>query len=273
MAIDVGDLYRCTWTNKSPSGGLVNATTVTLTITLPDGTTATPTVTSPPATTGEYLYDYQTVQAGRHTARWVGTGSNPGAHVEVFDVRSGAVPYLVSLRDIKDQTNITNTVSDEELRSYLESATGVIERHLGQAVVKRSYTEEHQIGRGCLVLNWTPVVAVTALSLVDGTFTWNVNDLHVTPAGVVSAPLKTAPYGHVTVTYTAGMAIVPEEYGLAARIIVQHLWETQRGTSGGPRAGGLGDTLMSNSGGFSGKGYAIPNRALELLGGGLPGIA
>lgn len=273
MAIDLGDLYRLTFQHKNPSGALVNADTMTLTITLPDGTTASPAVTNPPSATGQYLYDYQTVQAGRHHARWVGTGSNPGAHVEVFDVRPAAVPYLVSLQDIKDQTNITNTVSDEELRSYLESATGVIERHLGQAVVKRSFTEEHQIGRGTLVLNWTPVVAVTALSLVDGTYTWDVNDLHVTPAGVVTTPLGVNPYGHVTVTYTAGLAISPEEYGLAARIIVQHLWETQRGGAGGPRAGGLGESLMSNAGGYSGKGYAIPNRALELLGGGLPGIA
>jgi len=274
MAIDVGDLYRCSWTNTAPgSGGLVNAGSVALTITLPDGTTANPTVVNPPATTGQYVYDYQTVQAGRHSARWVGTGTNPGAHVEAFDVRSANVPYLVSLQDIKDQTNITNDVSDEELRSYLESATGVIERHLGQAVVKRTYVEEHQIGRGALVLNWTPVVAVTSLALVDGTHSWNVNELHTTPAGVVTTPNGVDPYGHVTVTYTAGMAIVPEEYGLAARIIVQHLWETQRGSVGGPRAGGLGDTLMSNSGGYSGKGYAIPNRALELLGGGLSGIA
>jgi hypothetical protein len=272
VAIDLGDLYRCSFTLKSPDGALVSSGTMGLTITLPDGTTAVVTPVAP-VSAGVYQHDYQTVQAGRHSARWVGTGSNPGAHVEVFDVRPADVPYLVSLQDIKDQTNITNTVSDEELRGYLESATGVVERTLGQAVVKRSRTEEHQIGRGALVLNWTPVVAVTALSLVDGTYTWNVNDLHVTPAGVVTAPLKTAPYGHVTVTYTAGMAVVPEEYGLAAKIIVQHLWETQRGTGGGPRAGGLADTLMSGSGGYSGKGYAIPNRALELLGGGLPGIA
>ena len=273
MAIDLGDLYRCSWTNKSPSGGLVNAATVTLTITLPDGTTTTPSVTNPPATTGEYLYDYQTVQAGRHSARWVGTGANPGAHLEVFDVRPADNPYLVSLADVKAQLNMTKPDSDEELRGFIGAATGVIERHLGQAVVRRTYTEEHQIGRAALVLNWTPVIAVTALSLVDGTYTWSVNDLHVTPAGVVTTPHGVDPYGHVTVTYTAGMTIVPEEYGLAARIIVQHLWETQRASAGGPRAGGLGDTLMSGSGGYSGKGYAIPNRALELLGSGLPGIA
>ncbi|MFC3454000.1 hypothetical protein [Amycolatopsis speibonae] len=273
MAIDVGDRYRLSWTNTAPgSGGLVNADTVVLTITLPDGSTVAPGVTNPPSPTGKYVYDYQTVQSGRHSARWVGTGTGAGAHVEVFDVRPADVPYLVSLQDIKDQTNITNDVSDEELRTYLESATGVIERHLGQAVVKRTYSEEHQIGHGLLVLNWTPVIAVTALSLVDGTHTWNVNDLHVTPAGVVTTPHGVNPYGHVAAIYTAGMTIVPEEYGLAARIIVQHLWETQRGNAGGPRVG-LPDSMMSNAGGYSGKGYAIPNRALELLGGGLPGIA
>jgi len=272
MAIDVGDLYRCSWTNTAPgSGGLVNAGSIALTITLPDGATTSPTVVNPPATTGQYVYDYQTVQAGRHSARWVGTGTNPGAYVEVFDVRPADVPYIVSLQDIKDQTNISNTASDEELRRYLEAATGAIENHLGLAVVKRTRTEEHQIGRGALVLNWTPVGAVTALSLVDGTYTWNVNDLHVTPAGVVTSPLGIDPYGHVTVTYTAGMSIVPGNYGLAAAIIVQHLWETQRGTAGGPRPGALGDSM--GAGMYAGRGFALPNRAIELLGAGLPGIA
>ncbi|SEF34399.1 hypothetical protein SAMN05421837_107370 [Amycolatopsis pretoriensis] len=273
MAIDVGDLYRCSFTLTSPAGGNVNAGTMTLTITLPDQTT---TVVGPvaPTTTGVYVYDYQTVQAGRHTAHWVGTGANPGAYVEVFDVRPADAPYLVSLADIKAQTNISNTVSDEELRTYLEAATGVIERHLGQAVVRRSRTEEHLIpSGGGLVLNWTPVVSVTSLATVDGSYTWNPATLYATPAGLVTCPLGTAPYGHVAVTYVAGTSLVPEEYGLAARIIVQHLWETQRGAAGAPRAGGLGDTLGISRSAGSGLGYAIPNRALELLGTGLPGVA
>jgi len=273
MAIDVGDLYRCSFTLTSPAGGNVNAGTMTLTITLPDQTT---TVVTPvaPTTTGVYVYDYPTVQSGRHIAHWVGTGANPGAHLEAFDVRPADAPYLVSLADVKAQTNISNTTSDEELRTYLEAATGVVERHLGQAVVRRSRTEQHTIPTGgVLVLNWSPVIAITSLAQVGGPATWDPATLHVTSAGVVTCPLGAAPTGRLAVTYVAGLTVVPEEYGLAARIIVQHLWETQRGAAGTPRAGGLGDTLGIARAAGSGLGYAIPNRALELLGTGMPGVA
>lgn len=267
MAIDVGDLYRCSYSHTSPSGGAVNAGTMTLTITLPDGTTF-PAGTIAPGTTGQYQYDYQTVQAGRHSARWVGTGSNPGAYGEVFDVRPADLPYIISLADAKAQLNTTTTVNDEELRTYVEATTGVIEQELGMAVVRRPRTEEHCI-RGGLVLNWTPVVTLTSMALVDGTYTWNVADLHVSPAGVVTSPLGVAPYGNVTVTYLAGMSIIPENYCLAARIIVQQIWKTQRPDRGAPGRGSSLDDSM----GYQQMGFAIPNRAKELLGSGLPGIA
>src|SRR4051812_2397971 len=119
MAVDLGDLYRCSWTNISPSGGNVNAGSVTLTITLPDQTSVVVTPVSP-TTTGVYQYDYQTVQAGRHLARWVGTGANPGAQPEEFDVRPANPGYIISLGDVRQQLNLTTTVNDEELRYSIE---------------------------------------------------------------------------------------------------------------------------------------------------------
>jgi hypothetical protein len=246
---------------------LVNPTTVTLTITLPDNTTIVVTPVSP-VSTGMYQYDYQTVQAGRHSGRWVGTGSNPGAYVELFDVRPAVPAYIVSLADIKQQLNMTSTADDEELRAFLEAATGVIETYLGRAVVRRSFTEEHAV-YGEILLNWTPVISLTSVVSVDGTTTWNTADLHVSTSGVVTAKAgATALQGDISVTYTAGAPVVPANWALAARIIVQHLWDTQRGKSGATHAGGL-DTPGA---GFTRYGFAIPNRAKELLTGGLAGV-
>ncbi|WP_027930698.1 hypothetical protein [Amycolatopsis thermoflava] len=265
MAVDLGDVYRCTFANKNPSGTLVNADTVTLTITLPDDTT---TVVTPvtPTSTGNYQYDYTTVQAGRHRARWVGVGANPGAHVEVFDVRPAEVPYIVSLADAKEQLNGASSASDEELRFFLEGTTGAVEGHLGQAVVRRNFTEEVAVTGGRAVLTWSPVVALISATTVDGVVL-DVDDLNLSPSGVVSG---IGIRSRVVFVYKAGMAIVPANVGLAARIILQHLWETQRGSSGGARPGGLGDSMQLGQGHF---GYALPNRAIELLGAGLPGIA
>jgi hypothetical protein len=286
MAIDVGDLYRLTYTNSSPGGGPVSAGTMTLTITLPDGTTAAP-VTVAPVSAGVYLYDYQTVQAGRHLARWVGTGTNPGAYVEVFDVRPAAPAYLISLADAKQQLNITSTASDEELRVYLEAVTAIAERIRGEALIRRTFTDEKYLPdffrgygqvdaaqpygtttvRSTVALNHTPAVSLTSVSRVNGSMTWDTTLLRLDPDGIVDVLFGPALVGHLTITYVAGYSIVPAEVGLATRIILQHLWETQRGSRGGPRPGGLDVTAVP------GMGFAVPNRAVELLGGGMPGFA
>ncbi len=267
MALDLGDVVPLAVTVTDATGTATNASSVTLTITLPDGTTVTPSVANPPAVTGVYTCDYPTVQAGRHVARWTSSGPQ-AAYVDAFDVSPAEPGYLISLADAKEQLKITSSTSDEEVRRYLGATTVVVEDHVGQAVVRRTFSEEHTANCGAFVLTRNPVISLVSVALVDGTFTWDVSTLHVSPAGVVTSPLGISPHGHLAATYIAGMAIVPDNYALAAAIILQHLWDTKRGTRGGPRPGGLDDSL-----GVVGAGFAIPNRALELLGGGMPGIA
>lgn len=267
MAFDLGDLVPLTVTVRDAVGDPADAATVTLTITLPDGATVTPTVANPPAATGVYLYDYPTVQAGRHIARWTSTGPQ-AAYSDAFDVRTAAPAYIVSLADVKQHLNMTSTVDDEELRAYIEAATGVIEDYLGRAVIRRSFTEEHSVS-GEMMLNWTPVQSITSAATVDGVTTWNVADLHVNTSGVVTAKASAAALsGDITVTYVAGAPVVPGNWALAARIIVQDLWRTQRGQDGAPLAGGL-DTPGA---GFTQYGYSVPKLARELLTGKLAGV-
>lgn len=267
MAFDLGDVVPLAVTVTDAAGAPTNATTVTLTITLPDGTTTTPSVANPPASTGVYTCDYAPTQAGRYLARWTSTGPQ-AAYVDAFDVREATPAYLISLADAKKQLNMVSTATDEEVRDYLGAVTTVVEDHLGRVVVRRSFAEEHDARGGRFVLDRTPVVSLTSVARVDGAYTWDISTLHVSPAGVVTSPLGTPPSGRVVSVHIAGMALIPENYGLAARIILQHLWQTQRGTRGGPRPGGLADSI-----GVAGAGFAIPNAALELLGGGIPGIA
>lgn len=279
MAIDLGDVYRLTFPLYSPSGGLVNATAMALTITLPDGTTTTPTVTNPPVSTGQYLYDYQTVQAGRHAVRWVGTGANPGAHADVFDVRPAAPAYLVSLADIKQQLNMTGTGDDEELRRIIEAATGVVERHLDMAVVRRTVVERRNLGNPTIwgspgvlqriPLTTRPILSITSVVSSDGATTWSPANMRVTDSGVVEVLAGSIVWGPVDFTNVVGMQVIPANYTTATAIIVQHIWDTQRGSKGGAHPAGL-DTPGA---GFTSFGYAIPNRALELLGPQISGIA
>lgn len=267
IAIDLGDLFRLTFTNLSPAKAPVTAGSMTLTITLPDGTATTPVVVTA-GSVGVYQYDYQTVQAGRHAARWVGTGINPGAQGQAFDVRPAEAPYIISLDDAKAQLNMTGTANDEELRGYIGATTGIIERYLGLATVRRTFVEDHWVNQNAniIALNWSPVATLISVVSVDGFRTWNVVDLHTSPSGVVT-PVRGAGLfglaGQITVTYIAGLAIIPEQYIQAAKVIVQHLWETQRGRSGNPRAGGM--DIRS--------GFSLPRAAEELLGQGNPGFA
>lgn len=266
MAYDLADVVPLTVAIKDAAGAPADGGTVVLTVTLPDGTTATPAITHPGV--GQYQVDYGPTMPGRHAVSWVCTGLNACGYSDAFDVRPAAPVYIVSLADIKQQLNMTSTADDEELRAYLEAATGVIETFLGRAVVRRSFTEEHS-ATGEIMLNWTPVVSITSVASVDGVTTWSPSDLHVSTSGVVTAKASgTALQGDVVVTYVAGAAVVPGNWTLAARMIVQHLWETQRGAKGSAHAGGL-DTPGA---GFTRYGFAIPNRAKELLTGGLAGV-
>lgn len=263
--IDLGDTIPFAADVYNPSGVLANALTATLTITLPDGSTLTPTVTNPPAVTGKYGYDYPTTQAGPHDARWsfTFTGGLTTAHTEHYDVRPATLRSLISLADAKEQLNITTTTFDERLRGFLESATEVVERHTGSAVLRRTEVEDHKISCSpTLILNRSPVISVTSVARVDGSATWNSSSLYLSKqTGIVTVKSGALFSGHIEVTYVAGMLVIPRNYVDAAAMIIQHLWQTRRGQRGGPRPGAMEDTVA-----IPGMSFAIPRAALELLG-------
>lgn len=267
MAYDLADVIPLTVTIRDANGDPADGGAVVLTVGLPDGTTVTPSVTH--SGVGVYQVDYPPTMPGRHTVSWVCTGLNASGYSDVFDVRPAAPPYVGSLAALKAQLNMSSTEDDEELRTYLEAATGVVERYLRRAVVRRSRTEVHSVTNGNLILNWAPIVSVTSVATTDGATTWNVADLKVSDAGIVTAVAGPAIVGEVAAEYVAGVEVVPAEWTLASVIIGQHLWETQRGQTGGPFAGGLD---MPGAG-ITSFGFSIPNRAKELLGESPPLVA
>lgn len=264
MLFDLGDTVPLAVDVLDADGAPTAATSVTLTVDLPDGTTVNPTPANP--SVGRYEFDYVTVQAGRHSIRWVST-EPATAFADLIDVRPAAPRYLMSLATMKAHLNITSSADDEELRGYMEAATEVIERHLGETVARATVTgETHQVGRGRtrVTLDRWPVLALTAVTSGDGAHTYDVDDFIVDRAtGIVTGP---AMYGTVAVSYLAGPAQVKSSYALAAQIIAAHLWETQRNAGVGQQTGFGGEEIMASSG----AGYAIPHRAMELLGG--PGV-
>jgi len=127
-----------------------------------------------------------------------------------------------------------------------------------------------------LLTRQRPLVSVTSIVSVASGVAIDISaglDIDAN-AGTVRRKLGYPFYGpyfvwlpSMTVTYVAGWGTsVPAAFNTAARIILQHLWETQHGPSARPSMGGMD---MIQPPGFS---YAIPNRAAELLNGSLNGM-
>lgn len=264
MPYDLGSTVRLTAECESPDGTLTTAATATVTITLPDDTTATPTATEPVPDTGMYRADYVTSVPGRHTVRWVFTGP-ADAYTDSFDVRPLAPPTILSLADAKKHLKLPpgRHSKDDEIRGWTESITRGIEGLCGPVIV-RTVQERHEVSRASTVC----LLHVPALELVDVTpvltagTSYAVADLDLDPAtGVVRRLDGGTLTGPLRFVYRAGRPIVPANITSAVRIILQHLWRTTQGPSR-PQPG-TGDFDVSEP--IPGFGYAIPNRALQLL--------
>lgn len=258
MAYDLGDPVLLTYQHTTPQGNRVNADSMNLVIGTPDGTPEDLDL-APPESPGLYECSYVPTQVGRHTVRWVGTGANPGAYADVFDVRPATPPYLVSLADTKRHLNLDGTEFDEELRSMVEAATATVEDIVGPVVV-RTVTEV-QTGGPLLVLNSPPVIALQALAAIrTGGSSYQVADVDVDPVtGIVTRLDGLAFNGPLRAIYTAGRPIVPASIAQAGEIIIGHLWETQRGHSVSRPGFGDEDLVPAAAG------FMVPRRAMEML--------
>ncbi|QTD96972.1 hypothetical protein [Streptomyces cyanogenus] len=267
--IDLGAVQQIAVDVRDAAGTLTDPSSATLTLTLPDGSTLTPAVPLPSTTAGKLRIDYVTTQVGRHAWRLV-TSNPTTAYADVFDVRPAVPVGIVSLADARAQLNMgpTETADDDELRGFIGAATSAVEQALGRVVVRRTVVERQQVGRTReVLLRQVPVLSLTSVAAADGSAAWDPMNLRVDQGtGLLTVTSGALLAGAVDFTYQAGEAVIPESYRLAALIIIQHLWETQRGAMG-VQLGGDSDNWSA------GRGFAIPRRALELLGPQLPGVA
>lgn len=175
---------------------------------------------------------------------------------------------LLELAEVKAQLQIppSDTSVDMDLATFIDAAVDAVERHTGNAVEATSFTEVVTArGRPELAVLHGPVTSVESVERLDGSRAWDTSGMVGDGSLIYTGSSQVS--GTVRVTYTAGLTDPPKSVVLAAMIIVQHLWETRRGSM--PLlTGDLDDSLA-----ISGLGYAIPNRALELLGAPAAGVA
>lgn len=233
MSYDLGDVARLAVQITDSTGTLANASSVSLTITLPDGTTSgslTPTNTS----TGVYQYDYTPASVGRYAVRWVATGTNAGAFADVFDVADPALLPVVSLSELKAALKITSSSSDDLLREILDEATDLAERRVGRALRRKTVVESHA-GGGFILLRQPPALSVT--SVVENGTTLDATDYFVRESsGVLYRGTALAqsyfPDGTVVVTYVAGYADPPSAVKRGVKAIAKWMYQSEQNLGG-----------------------------------------
>lgn len=176
---------------------------------------------------------------------------------------------LLTLAEAKAQLNISTSTDDEELQTYVDAVTAVVEEYIGP-VEPREVTERHDTegGRRAVVLRTTPVLSLTSVEpLLTGGISYPVDGLDLDPdTGEVRRVDGGWFRGLLLFTLQAGRAgvpPVPPTINLAARMLVQHLWRTQHPSRSGGLPGGGEDFSVTQP--IVGFGYAVPNRVLELL--------
>ena len=283
----LGQPIRVSTTVRDVTGTLVNATTLTLLVKIATaaGTFTTAGTYSSPVndSTGNYHQDIPAsdlTQNGPYQYAWTATGTGAGVSVGDFDVFDPFEVSVLPLQDAKDMLNIpqATTTSDAELMAFIATVETSLEGMTGGPLVNRSITERAELTDGYTVLQvrQRPLVSVTSIVSVASGLPIDISaglDIDVN-AGTIRRKLGYPFYGPyfvwlpaMSITYVAGWGTtVPAAFNLAARIIVQHLWMTQHGPSARPSMGG--DETVT----LPGWGFAIPNRAAELLDGSLNGM-
>jgi hypothetical protein len=278
---------RLSTTVTDVTGALVNPATLTLLVRLAqaDGTWLTTGTYSSPAndSTGTYHQDVPVTDlaaTGHYQYTWTSTGSGAGVSFGEFDVFDpfGEVAVL-PLQDAKAALNIPQSVTtfDAEIAAYVATIQSCLEQYTGGPLVNKIISAERSelmLSQTVIPVRQRPLVSVTQITgAAGGVIDISAGlDLDIN-AGLIRRKLGLPFYGpfwtwlpQVNVTYVAGWgASVPAAFGTASRIILQHLWKTQRGPVAVPMGGGDLVTLP-------GFGYAVPTQAAELLDGSQNGI-
>jgi hypothetical protein len=275
-----GQPIRVSTTIRGLDGTLATPASLTLTVQKPDGTQV-PYSSPVQDSTGNYHQDLPAAdlsQNGHYQYAWTAAGTGAGVSAGDFDVYDPFEVRVMSLQDAKDMLNIpaASTSNDAEIDSWIASIESGLERFTGGPVISRTVTERAEAVAGYtkILLRQRPVVSVQSITSESSGGSLSLADIKVdVNAGTVQRALGLPFYGPFfawqpwfTVTYTAGWGTsVPAAFNSFARIVIKHMWETQRGPLAMPMAGEQPVAVP-------GFGFAIPNQAAELLNGSQDGV-
>lgn len=259
--IDLGDVVSLAVDIVDTSGNAADAGAITVTITKPNGDSDA--LTPARQSQGRYVISYTPTLVGLHLVKWVATGENASAFTDSFTVANPSA--LLSLDEARRFLNITSRGDDDELREFVQVATSAASEYCRVAFEFTTHNEQHDVahGQSGVILRHPRAINVISVQMKGETLDPGEYRLNSTGeilqriAGYGLVPFSSG-LGAVTVEYTSGLSaqLLPTARH-AAREMLRHLWQTQRGTKG--------SNLPLAEGWESGKGYTFPNRIVELL--------
>ena len=168
---------------------------------------------------------------------------------------------ILTLDEAKTALNLTGiSTYDGELPDYIAAAQECVDFLCGPS--ESVDLVETRWGYVEIALSTTPVLSVEsvvgqAMGAMTMSSLWVNNAAGVIRARTLAFQI---PGDYYQITYTAGRDTVPLSIKQGVRIILAHQWATQRGiNTRNPAMGSDGTATVP------GLGYAIPNRALQIL--------
>ena len=127
---------------------------------------------------------------------------------------------LTTLADVKAWLNVTALTDDAVFARLITSASDFIQQYLSRNIPVTAYTNERYNGNGgqrLMLRNW-PIVSVSSVTCTSqtGTVLWSYGSSYFwfddRSAYLNTSDVFTRGKGNITVSYSAGYAVVP--YGL-----------------------------------------------------------
>ena len=276
---DLGDPIPLVFTVLNASGAPENATTVVLTITLPDLTTVTPAVTG---LVGVYTttVPYVATLAGHYVVDWLATGTNACTSSDVFNVMAPDPGFIISLADARAGIGMSaSTTKDEDIRLLIAAVTPIMEDIVGP-ILRKTRVETYDGGTSQINLLWSPVISITSIvesygstyvrtltaqDIFAGTgsdaygYTVDLTTGIVTRRASGVAMCFMAGKRNVQVTYVSGRTAISSNVLMATRRLIRHLW-SQEQQSFRPNVLSAPDPNMA----LTPSGFAVPRVVIEL---------
>lgn len=271
MSIILGSAYTATYTAVAPLSG----STATLMVVAPDQSTATPAVVVSGATATAVV---PAVLVGSYLLVWSVVGTITDAQQDQFSVVAASLD-LVDLADIRDELNISpsDTTRNAKLRRWAKSATTVVEKITGP-ILPRTRVDLFDGGLSFVVLPYRWVQSITSVVETRGVtnytltnqplgasvnafgYTWNPNTNKIIRRAMGAESIFPLGPSIVAVTYTLGMAAIPDDIQQGAAELIKHWYRK----SEVPFRGAFSAAPQEESGLMVGN-YFIPNGVMELL--------